>query len=215
MRIDRTESIAGLPAFTIRDLFRRASTHFVDADYFQEVLSLPSEEAQRLFTTLIELGYIEPYPSRDEFWHLSEQGLRLAAATAAKPLHRASADRIVQELLERVEEANRRDEFLYTITKVVVFGSYITDKEHINDIDVAVSLERKEQDRDRFMERVEQRISDVIEQGRSFGNYTQRIAWPMTEVMQFLKGRSRALQMYYGDDPVLERTVPRTIYEKI
>ncbi len=64
------------------------------------------------------------------------------AATAAKPIRRTTADRLLSDLLERIEKLNGDDRFLGRVRKAVVFGSYIGDADHIGDIDVAVEILR-------------------------------------------------------------------------
>src|SRR5947208_5083131 len=74
------------------------------------------------------------------WYELTDQGTRLAQASAAAPLRRATAERKLREFMARVEQVNQSEEFAYRVNRVVLFGSYLTDAERVNDIDVAVEL---------------------------------------------------------------------------
>ena len=50
---------------------------------------------------------------------------QFAAAKFLKPLSRDRADKIVREFLDRVDAANQKTEFLWSVDKVSAFGSDI------------------------------------------------------------------------------------------
>ena len=41
---------------------------------------------------------------------------------------RATADKVLNNLLYKIKEANKRNDFIYKVTKAVLFGSYINSK---------------------------------------------------------------------------------------
>ena len=84
------------------------------------------------------------------YWEVTNKGRTLALASAAQPILRKTAERKISELLERVKIINTSPRYLFEVTKVIVFGSYLTEKQKINDIDIAVTLERKEADNNKF-----------------------------------------------------------------
>ena len=67
-------------------------------------------------------------------------GSTFSLASAALPLRHATAERRLAEFLDRVRAVNANDGFFYRVHKVILFGSYLTDRKRINDIDVAVEL---------------------------------------------------------------------------
>jgi hypothetical protein len=83
---------------------------------------------------------------------LAERGLELCNATAAKPVHRKTADETLQGLMERVRTVNEDDRFLCRITAVVLYGSYVRGAEPPADVDVAIEVERKIDDFKQFHE---------------------------------------------------------------
>ena len=88
-------------------------------------------------------------------WTMTQAGVTLSAATAAKQVTRATAERALSELLERVTEVNRNPNFLAKVTRIVLFGSMLKPEvERLSDVDVAVELARKEPDFDRAKSRI-------------------------------------------------------------
>jgi predicted nucleotidyltransferase len=135
---------------------------------------------------------VEPYElSQPNWrrWQLTQKGKRLAAATAGRPIHRQAADRLLRQLLDRVEQVREDEELLYYVARLAVFGSYLSDQERLADLDVAAVLEQRPSD-EAWIDRVYRRI-DLSD--RSFPNLTVRLTWPRTEVLRILRGGSRAL----------------------
>jgi predicted nucleotidyltransferase len=146
------------------------------------------------------------------WYELTDQGTRLAQASAAAPLRRATAERKLREFMARVEQVNQSEEFAYRVKRVVLFGSYLTDAERVNDIDLAVELAprwdgfdvgiqyQKEQERVRLAPRHRTRNALAIQQ------------WPWREVLHFLKARSRAFSFHDIRDPILHGIAKRVLY---
>lgn len=68
----------------------------------------------------------------------------------------------------------------------MVFGSYLSEQDKINDIDIGVALERKTTDRAVFEEMFEQCIRQAEQGGRHFGTHVERIFWPEREIQHFM-----------------------------
>lgn len=100
-------------------------------------------------TALVEEGYAEPITpvGRLMCWKTTIKGRQLSLATAAKPISRANAEKKLSEFLERVKIIRDDPRFLYKVTRVAVFGSYLSDSKNPGDIDLAVGLARKEKTR--------------------------------------------------------------------
>jgi predicted nucleotidyltransferase len=60
-------------------------------------------------------------------------------------LKRDTADRLIKELVERVKIGNSlpKEEVPHLITRLFVFGSYLTDKKKLGDIDIFFEQESK------------------------------------------------------------------------
>ena len=132
MRIESSEQIEGIPLTRIRGMFRSAGLgSTLTLDFVREQLELTPQHAQRLVTGLWKAGFVEPVRLRAGFpigrkqWSLTDEGVRLRCATAAKPLHRATAEGLLVKLLERIELLNADDRFLARVSRAIVFGSYL------------------------------------------------------------------------------------------
>lgn len=52
---------------------------------------------------------------------------------------RKTATKVLENVLQKIKEANKKDEFIYKITKAVLFGSYINSKkDKIGDLDIVI-----------------------------------------------------------------------------
>jgi len=120
-------------------------------DYAAARLRVPRRRAGDVIKQLIALGYVEAARSDggDRRYKRSLAGSTLAQASAAQPLRRGTAERKLADFLARVHRINEDDYYLYRVKKVIVFGSYLTATERINDIDVAIELADRWQDLDK------------------------------------------------------------------
>lgn len=96
-------------------------------------------------------------------------------ASAAWPVTRAKADQIFADFMERVQKVNDDPYYLFRVTRVVLFGSYIRDTPTVNDIDIALQLVPKIDDLNRRGEIYEQRRR---ESPRNFRNLIDLIGCP-------------------------------------
>jgi len=132
VQIQTTDEIEGVPLLKIRALFRQAGLDgVVSADLVRHQLNLTKSKTGRVIAALRRMGFLEPIrtgrgvkPAENE-WQLSKNGIRLRGATAAKPLRRETAERLLSEFLERITALNSNPRFLARVQKAVVFGSHI------------------------------------------------------------------------------------------
>lgn len=215
MQIDPNDTLAGVPILEMREALRHARS-FIDPQLLRERLGVSAKCAKRIFADLVALGYIEHDLDSGDRWRLSLQGRALANASAAKPIKRTSADRIIAEFIGRVHEVNASEYYAEKVTKVVLFGSYLSDKPTMSDIDVAIAKARKIADFAAYEALRQQRVAAEKERGRTFPNYTAEGSWLAYEVDRFLKSRSRALSLhsYEWDRELIEAGPHRVLYEE-
>ncbi len=72
---------------------------------------------------------------------------------------------------------------------MVVFGSFLSDKENLGDLDLAV----KHRDRSTDADVAERALDYADRSGRTFGRFIDRLAWSETELYQILKARKRTI----------------------
>src|SRR5439155_20983267 len=103
--------------------------------------------------------------------------------------------------------------YLYRVKKVVVFGSYLTAAARINDIDVAIELAHRWQDPAKHSTLRDARIHEAMRKGRRFGNISEEVSWPETEVLLELKARSRAISLHPMEDGILQGADSKIVFE--
>jgi predicted nucleotidyltransferase len=114
-------------------------------------------------------------------------------------LTRERADVLLKELVERAKKINEEEvDFVLGISRLAVFGSYMTDKQVLGDLDIAVELGRRDSDPTKYAQR-------VLERGRAAkGNFASslggRILWVQEEVHRALKARVRAISIHGYDE---------------
>lgn len=202
MQLSRHTVIAGHTAVAIRALLRKWHEH-AGAGLVEEHLSITETAAQEVIETLVAEGFLEARRTRRDGVRFDRtvKGSALAMASAAKPLQRTTVEGRLKELIDRMVHVNASDEFLCGVQEAFVFGSYLGTNERLGDLDINLKLYRKETDGDRF---VDAALRSADASGRHFSNYLERLFWPETKILLFLKQRSRVYSLH-REDPLLER----------
>jgi hypothetical protein len=180
MRIVSDELIASYPTLEVRGF-------------------LLSPRAATIFRNKLKvLGFIEELDK----WHerrtfrLTIKGQALANASAAKPIHRKTAERLLDQFLERVKRVNDTQEYVYRVEHVVLFGSMLSDIDRLGDVDVAVQLQPKVDKHDGFQEWSMARRRAAEAKGRNFRGVLDWAMWPTQEIFLQLKARSSGLSLH-------------------
>lgn len=224
MQLDPKEILFGQPILKIREVVRQAMKGRLWGNSEEEVtirvsnvIKQSEEVAKQLITQLIENDYL--ILTKEEFNDISqyeltetEKGRRFGIANASKPISRQKATQLLNELIERAKSINENDELIYFVESIKVFGSYLSDKETLGDLDVGVKLSRKNKPGD-FTKRNQKRIALAKANGRQFSNSTEQLLWPHREVMLMLKARQRGLSLHDMDeDEVFGITETRLVF---
>ncbi|MBI4219894.1 MAG: hypothetical protein HY682_07120 [Chloroflexi bacterium] len=201
MRLTRELTIAGYPALQMRALFREAcsQSHGVTSGLVKRALAITDDDAvQAVIQTLKAEGFIEEHRPTDRLdeWRVTMKGAALATVPASRPIHRATAERHLAALLERVRALPGRD-FLYLAAEVLVFGSYLDEGARLGDLDIAIRLVPKIADESRFWKLCEERVHSA---DRRFRNFVEQVSWPETEVKHFVNARPRGLAIRWEVD---------------
>jgi hypothetical protein len=197
MRITTDQTIAGYPALQVRKLMRETVGRSITLRYVREILRCSDVAATRVLNRLKMDGFVEPVKGHFE---PTIKGSALAMATAAPPLRRGTAARLIAGLAERVRALNADEKWAYRVGMVVVFGSYVRGVDRPNDVDIACEL------RPRWtgeMQRAQEQVRREI-RGKPFRNMSDWATWPKLEVIRFLKTRSRGLSIHELEDWILQ-----------
>lgn len=215
MRISSADTIAGQPALAIRELLKKTQTYVGTLSYLAYQLQVDQKTAWEIFNNLCAEGYIEPVETpdnadeNDTYWKNTLNGNSLAMATARKPITRQTAERLLNEFLQRVKEINACVDYAYYVKQVVVFGSYLSDSPNLGDIDLALWIEHRYSDMRERSHNHSQRINLALQNGRKFKTFWAEFCWPRTEVMRFLRNRSPFISIHdLKDEGILSTSIP-------
>jgi predicted nucleotidyltransferase len=218
MRIDPHENILGFGMIRIRELLRRVRNWmFFTISDVATVMETGEEEAVALIQELEHRGFItrDTHSYRTEpGWVLTQDGFQFANAGARKPIKRATADRLLSEFLARIELINSDDHFLYKVSKVVLFGSYLRDVPTVGDIDLIVHLHPKDIDPKRHKTKCIARNQQLSSQGKRISLETMYIFYEkplMREVFVKLRQRSAYLSLHMPLDEYVIRDSPHRV----
>jgi hypothetical protein len=198
MRITTNQSIAGYPALQVRGFVRKYRFTNFSARAAEAALMLSTEAAVDFLSNLADLGFIGKSREREgqQLFQLTSSGQALANASAAKPIHRKTAERVLAQFLERVHKVNATPEYLFRVKNVVLFGSILSNAERLGDVDIAISLEAKVSDRNAYQAWSMARRDGAEAAGRYFHTSFESGIWPRQEILLLLKARSRSLSLH-------------------
>jgi len=196
MLISPELKIAGVKALVLRDLLRKSEGSF-RRDWLQAKLGLNKKKATDLADSLVTEGYLQcdqvaGKNSEIPWYTVTSQGKQLMMAKASKRIDLTKAELLLRDFIERVHHVNSDDSYRCSVTKAVVFGSFLKGTAHIADLDLAVDLEDR---LDPGQELSDMCFAHADRSGRHFPNITAQLYWPHTEVLLFLKARNRYIHL--------------------
>src|SRR5262249_37500822 len=104
-----------------------------------------------------------------------------------------TAQRLIAELTIRASEIDADPRFIYGVTRLAVFGSYVSsDKPKLGDIDIAVELGPKEKDSERFTELLVREENDAP----AWANMFEKVCWPQTKVCRALRAGHSSISLH-------------------
>ncbi len=202
MKLSTSEKIAGQPAKVVRDFARVSGGDIWNAERIAEHFGVDDGVGQlrRLVRAKI-LERDKHYTDMTEGgpWYKSgpEAG-RLACATFTKPITRARADELLQGVIARAKEINKRApfDFGHVVREIRVFGSYTDETcESLGDVEIAVDIPRHPALSDQEYDGLAYEKSD----GRSL-DFFSRLAMNQNDTLRFLKNRHPHISLHSLDD---------------
>lgn len=127
-----------------------------------------------------------------DWYRATSAGSEFSAATALKAIIRSTAENGIADLLKRVAYVESMDIYLYRVTTIIAYGSYLTTDDHLHDVDLSVTLASKISDPVLRHEMEEKQILQDENKNRVV-SVAERLSWPKTKVMWYLKNKSRVL----------------------
>jgi predicted nucleotidyltransferase len=217
MRIKPDELVAGFPAKKIRDLLRQ-SGDFLSVHDVTKIIGEKGRKAICILECLESEGFIEKDLSFSRsgdknYWKLTAKGGAMKNALFSAPVSRQTAEKALNKFIDRIRQVNADERFLYRVRKAILFGSYLTERTHVGDLDIAIDLSPKEPDHKKHADLILARADQAAREGRRFRSYLDQMSFAYDEVMKFLKARSRIIQFTECRDGILSMVESRVIYE--
>jgi hypothetical protein len=196
MRVSKDEVICSIPAPEARKLMR---AYFDErpTEVACEVLGIGLNAANKQLREFEAAGYIacsdKHGTTGDCWWVTTIKGNALAQASFGKPITRATATRHLSQVVERARAYNADPRYLLSISKIIVFGSYLdASVDSLGDLDLSVTAVRREAEGSRHVDQVH---AYARASGRRFGAYIEELLWPLRELLMTLKNRSPAINI--------------------
>lgn len=142
-------------------------------------------------------------------WVTTVAGNALANASLTKPITRSTAERLLRGVIDRAASYNADPDRILAVTRLDVFGSYLDpEKDRLGDLDLGIEIVRRF-DSDSW---TEMSLAYTAKSGRTFNRYTDRLFWPLHELLRYLKNRSSAIG-FTDEDLALLTTCHERIYD--
>src|SRR5207302_2710791 len=108
-----------------------------------ETLGLTMREPEQFLRELEQEGLIS---TETGYGESTVKGSAFAMATAARPLHKTTAERLVKELVERAKIVNLDRRLAYRVEELILFGSVMRGADRPNDVDIGCKLVPRSRD---------------------------------------------------------------------
>jgi predicted nucleotidyltransferase len=206
--LTKGELIGGLDAVEARRILKRFGHEALSLEQAARHCEIDISTAPVLLGQLVAEGYLKVTQGTIESWNITSKATLLFDKSTTRVLKRTKAQEKLQALLARVKELNENAYYLYTVARLGVFGSYLTDKDLLGDLDVCLILEPRETNQAQHMKLKEARINRAFAEGQRLSSLGDELLYPFIECFKFLKGRSPKLNLAeYSSIETLDCTV--------
>ena len=195
MRLKSNEIIFGIEAKKLRDILKACPHNNLNRVFFREELKLSKKKSDEILEEMIKEGYFaQTEYDKDELEFLMK-GNAIRNAKFIKPILKKVAQKYVDELIERAKKMNNDGYYIMYVDEIYAFGSFITDSPDCQDIDLYISLKRKEHISDKEAQKLSyQRVPD----GKTI---LEQAAWAsVIEPNKFLKSKNKYLSFHEQAD---------------
>ncbi len=202
MRLTKADVVVGLPATVARELMRRFRSARPESE-ISEFVETGERSDTEIARALEAAGYLEvKYASLDgeTWWETTTKGNALSQASFGRPIARATAQRHLDEVIERARVFNADVTHVAFVAELVVFGSFLDpDVDELGDLDLAVSIGSHVPMSADSDERTKILLDYARTSGRGFSTLVDRLFWPQREVILALRNRSAAINITTED----------------
>jgi hypothetical protein len=146
--------------------------HAFGIEGFSKALGAPVSESGPVLQAMLAAGFFEPLDGDPSRYICTKQLGQLALAKISSGISRSEADVLLARVVEKAAWVNARPEaYENRIDCVVVFGSWLSEKPHLGDLDIGVALSEL---RDRSRQREGEGFYEWLQRGTAAKNRTLR-----------------------------------------
>lgn len=165
---------------------------------FSFYLEFPPELAWETFQLLKRDGlwdacFIDDDCEKFKHLHLTEEGKSYRESLILSIMPKQVADQRLDEFLKKVRNVNASDSFVFSVSSVKVWGSYLTDEDVIFGIYLYVTLQSKVKGVD-LPDDVILNFYSSLEQDKPIEKFYHKIFALRGEVIQYLDMQSQGIQ---------------------
>jgi len=204
--LTKKDTIAGFPAMEVRRIMReilschgRIRPNGTGAEKRIEEWLRPPVPLGQLMSVFLSEGLLQPSKEEKGAYELTEKGTAVAQSKACKPITRETGNEAIKGLLRRAKAVNGDPQFVRRVEALVLFGSFVTEKERPSDVDVAFKLRPRWANKEEHDKRESECISAAMQGGRRFQNVVAELCWPERQVELYLRNRVRCLSFQDWD----------------
>ena len=135
MRVLSSDIICGIEAKILRNFFKEFK--FFKTKEFLEIGNNLNLKC------LLKNGFIHKLKKNWDYG-TTIKGNALSSAKFIKPISRNKADQLIREIIERAKEINSNDYYISNVESIHAFGSYITKRKDVGDLDLILKLSKKD-----------------------------------------------------------------------
>ena len=131
MKIDSKSIYHDVPLIKVRDFLRKNREGFSEESFFRS-FDEKKGSGKRILGALTNDGYLEKGRVFPQEYDLTPRGQQLASATATRKVKRATVVKALHKLLDRVADINEGPDYLFRVTDIKVFGSYLFERGEVD-----------------------------------------------------------------------------------
>jgi predicted transcriptional regulator/predicted nucleotidyltransferase len=208
IKLSPADRIAGYPAIEIIKFLKKLAQQTLDTEEAASFLKLDLKSTKALLNQLASVeNLISPQDSNH--WDLTDKGELYAEASLSSRVKRQTASDILNELPAIAESINSDNNLAYRVERLAVFGSYLSDKDRLGDVDIAFDLFPRLSDHSEQFKLMKSR-AEVSR--KRFSEVLHQLAYSQNEVLLKLKARRKSISLHGYDDIYATGSQVETIY---
>ncbi len=194
MRFKSDDLIFGIEAKRLRDVFKKCPHDTLNKVFFREELKISKKKSDEILDEMIKEKYFIKTDYKDELQFLIK-GNAFRNLKFIKPITKKVAQKYVEELIDRAQKMNNDEYYIMYVDEIYAFGSFITDSPDCQDIDLYISLKKKE-----HISNEEARKISTKRAPRAT-NFLEQLTWAsIIEPNKFLKSKNKYLSFHEQAD---------------